>query len=537
MAKKLSTSTEFEQTSPTTWHVAIRVPSEKFKMEQDKIYRDLATNTNIPGFRPGKAPKNILNRHFGKEQILADSYEKVIESTIWPALREKEFTIVGQPRIDFEPWTDGSEFNYRAIFEIVPPIPDIDYESITSTLPVREVTDEILLEELRRLGMRLGESKNITDRTVKNGDLLMINFNGEAPDVTINSLKGEIPWQVTNEMMEVEVGAGKAIIGLDEHLVGMELEEIKEFEFELPDDFSDHRVRGKTIQAKVRLRGIKEITPLKLTDEIIREKFNEQGLENLDDLREKMKAEIETEFSRSDGNDKADQLETSLSIMEGFPLPENLVRSKFAELIDRTLESLNSEGKDTSDLMKEDNEKGIKMRKRARYQAERMVRLDLITREIARKESIDVRHDEVANYLMMVGMRQGLQEKDIKSLLKDPQFVEGTRNDILRKKVTSFLLEKMQVERVSEEKFRGFLDTLREGELSKEKNFVDSIDDPLATFEIDYLGDALKKVKEKTREKTEETVTETAGSTDAENMVDSPEPADPEEKETVDTDG
>lgn len=532
MTNKPSTSAEFKQFSPTTWHVAIRVPSEKFKVEQDKIYRDLAVNTNIPGFRPGKAPRNILNRHFGKEQILADSYEKVIESTIWPALREKEFTIVGQPRIDFEPWTDGSEFNYRAVFEIVPHIPDIDYESITSMLPVREVTDEILGEELRRLSMRLGKSTAINDRSVKNGDLLMINFNGEIPDVKINSLEGDIPWHVTNEMMEVEVGAGKAIKGLDEHLVGMELEEIKEFEFELPDDFTDHRVRGKTIQAKVRLQGIKEIIPLKLTDEIIREKFNEQGLENLDDLKEKMKSEIETGFSRNDDNNKADQLETSLSNLGGFPLPENLVRGKFAELIDRTLESLRSEGKDTADLMEEDNEKGINMRKRARYQAERMVRLDLITREIARKESIDVRYEEVGNYLMMLGMQQDLQDKDIKSLLKDPQFVEGTRNDILRKKVTSFLLDKMQVERVSEEKYREFLDTLREEELSKEKDFVDSIDDPQTTFEIDYLGDALKEVKEKAREKTEETVTETAGSTDSENKTDSPEPADPEEKKT-----
>ena len=503
MAKSSSTHSEFEQISPTTWHVAVKVPSDIFVSEMDKIYTDLASNADIHGFRPGKAPRNILNKHFGKDRIIAETYENVIESTIWPALKEKEITIVGRPRIDFDPWTHGQEFNYQAVFEIVPPIPQIDCESYTVILPVREVTDEIMGEELRRLGIRLGKPERITDRPVREGDLALIIFDGEVPDVMVSTLEGDRPWKATNQQMEIEVGTGKALKGLDEFIVGMELEEIKEFEFILPDDFNDHRVRGKKINAKVRVQGIMKVEPVELNDETVKEKFGEQDIETLDDLKEKMRTEMEGEIVRTDGQEKADQLEILLTRIDDFPLPENLVRSKFAEVMDRTTESLKSEGKDIEDLMKEDDEKSILIRKRARYQAERMVRLDLLTREIARKESIGVQNEEIANYIMMLGMHQGIQEKDIKTLLKDPQFMDGTRNDILRKKVTSFLISKIHIERVSDDKYREHLDKTREDELTKEAAFVESTDDPLKTIETDHLAETLNEIISKNQEKSD----------------------------------
>jgi cellobiose-specific phosphotransferase system component IIB len=130
-----------------------------------------------------------------------------------------------------------------------------------------------------------------------------------------------------------------------------------------------------------------------------------------------------------------------------------------------------------------------------------MVRLDLLTREIARKESIGVNNEEVANYIMMMGMQQGVQEKDIRTLIQDQNFVDGTRNDILRRKVTSFLVSKMQVEKVSEQDYRGHVDKTRDEELARETETLKKIEDPFITFEIDYLTETLNKIVKRNKEK------------------------------------
>ena len=502
MPETSSVKSDFDQISPTTWHVAIQVPSDKIARELDNTYKGLAVKTDVPGFRPGKAPRNIINRTYGKDQILAETCENVIENTIWPVLKEKEITIVGRPRIDFDPWVQGQDFSYQAVFEIVPPIPDIDYESINAILPIREIDDELIDEELRKISLRFGDPERIDKRPVEEGDLVLATFDGEVPDVTVSTIEGDHPWKATSQQMEIEVGAGKTVKGLDEHLIGMELEEIKEFEFILPDDFDDYRVRGKSISAKVRIQGIMKVTPLELTDENVKARFGEHGIETLDALKDKIRGEMEIELTRTEGHEKSDQAEIFLSRTEDFPLPENLVRSKFAELIDRMMESLKADKQDTEFILKEDDEKGIAMRKRGRLQAERSVRLDLLIREIARKESIAVNNEEVANFIMMMGMRQGIQDKDIRTLIQDPNFIEGTRNDILSRKVMSFLISKMQVEKVSKEQHREHLDSVRKEELERELETLRKIEDPFKTVETDYLAEILKQFVEKKKEKT-----------------------------------
>jgi len=490
MPSKSTPQAEFEKLSPTAWKVTVDVPPEIFRRKLDGVYNELSKNASIPGFRPGKAPKNVLNRHFGGERILGDAYEDVIEETLWPVLKEKELILIGRPRVDHDKWKDGEDFRYTAKLEIVPPIPEVDYSVLKAILPEREMTDEILDEEMRRVSLRFGESKEIEDRTVQENDLLLIHFEGEVPEVEVESIEGKIPWKHVNGNMELEVGRGKAIDGLEEQLVGMELEEVKEFELVLGDDFPDPRVRGKTLKAQARILKINEIKPVELTDELVREKLGEQEIETVDTLKERLTTEIQNHWEQMDSRATTDQLEAYLSRAFDFPLPEGLVRHRYDDILDRSLDALKQGGTDIDEVMEDGNEAGEKIRKRARYQAERLVRLDLIMREIARKESIKVPPEEVANYLMMLALRQGLSEKDMRTLMQDPQFIDATKEEMLQKKVTHFLLDKVKPERVKEDEFRTMMEEAREEGEANERNYLDTIDDPLVTMKEDYMADA-----------------------------------------------
>jgi trigger factor len=320
---------------------------------------------------------------------------------------------------------------------------------------------------------------------------LLVDLDGEVPDVLVERLDGEDPWRLSEKAMEVELGRGKATQGLEEALRGMELEEIKEFEFALPDDFPDPRVRGKTMRAKARVRAIRVIEPAELTDDLVKERFGDQGVETVDGLKERIRLEIQSSQADMDERATIDQIEGYLTRSFDFPLPEGLVRSEFANVLDRSLAALQEGGTDIEELMRPENERGQRMRKRARFQAERITRIDLIMTEIARREAIGVAHEEIANYIMMMGYRRGLRDRDLKLLLRDGQFIESTRDEILRKKVTHFLVDKATAERVPADQFRAIMEREREQREARERAFVETAADPLLDLDEDYLAPAV----------------------------------------------
>ena len=487
MASNQTVPADFTELSPTAWKVIVSVPDEKFRKALNKLYGEIAQNIKIDGFRPGKAPHNVINRHYGREKIINETYQDVIEDTLWPVLREKELTVIGPPRIDPGKWEEGGDFTYTAVIEVVPQIPPIDISAIKPMLPERTFSDKELEEELRRMSLRLGEFEAITDRPVQKGDIILASFEGEVEDVEVDSIDGPEPWNIKDENMEVEIGAGRAIAGLEDLFTGMELEEIKDIEITLPDDFGDRRVRGKNLKGKIRVKSVRKVTPAELTDEFIKEKLGEQNIDSLDKLREQVKADVENTHSKLDERSVIDQIESFFSRSFDFPLPEGLVRGRYADILDRALDTIKRDGGDIKKLMSEGNPTGQKVRKRSRYQAERIVKLDLLMREVARKETIGVAQEEVINYIAFLAMRQGIGEKDLRALIQDPQFIESTKDELLRKKVIHFLVEKVAPTRIPEEEFRKMLDDARADGEAHEKHYLDNSDDP-ESMKADYLG-------------------------------------------------
>ncbi len=503
MSSQSAPQAEFEQLSPTAYRVEVTVPSEEVRRKLDAAYSELAKSANIPGFRPGKAPRHILDRHFGKDRIRNEAQAEIIEQTLWPFLKERELTLIGRPRLDDKAWKDNEEFQYVVTMEVLPSIPEIDYAELKAVLPEREVTDEDVVMELRRFRIMFGTRTGITDRSTKEGDFVMVDLEGEVPDVTINTVDGEVPWGLKENGMEIELGSGKALEGLEDVLTGAELEEIRDFELTLPDDFPDRKVRGKKLAGKARVKVIEERELADLTDELIKEKLGDQGIETLDGLKERIRQEISSVNTQADERAKRDQLERHLSRTYEFPLPEGMVRAEYENIMDRSLAALRDRGVDIDELVKLESDQGQRMRKRARYQAERVTGLNLLWNTVARREAIRVGNDEVANYIMMLGYRQGLKEQDIKMMIQDPQFMMSIHEDLLQKKAVHFLLSKMSEERVPKEEFREMAEDAQEEAEESQEKFVDVAEDPLISQDRDYLasGESATSLAEQTVEK------------------------------------
>jgi trigger factor len=477
---------EFEQLSPTQYKVKVVVPEERMQRKMNEAYFELSKHASIPGFRPGKAPKNILNRFFGKERIIKEMSEEIVEDTFWPVIKDKELTVVGQPTIEPSEWHEGEEFKYTATIEVLPVIPEIKYDEIKVVLPDRKITDEIIADEIHALQVRMGKLHKVDDRPVQDGDHATLTFEGSVPDVLVNAIEGDVPWSFKQDDLTMELGHGKAIPGLEDAIRGMELEEIKEFELTLPEDFDDFRVRGKILKAKVHLRAIRKVDLPELTDEFVKEKFGEQGIESVEALKKKMGEELESSFIKADDAETIDQIEAWFSKNYDFPLPTSLVKAEFANILDRVLNELKQKDIDIDELMEPENVKGINMRKRSWWQAERLTRINILLQETARREKIGISDEDVANYIMMLAYRQGLKEKDLKLLLGDPNFVSQTKDDILRKRTTSFLVKQVVAARVSEDEFKKLKDDSRKEAIESEQGIVEKMEDPIVVLQREH---------------------------------------------------
>lgn len=477
----------FEQLSPTVFRLDITVPSERAVKILNDTYSELARHANISGFRPGKAPKNILNRHFGKDKIIKESSEGIVENTLWSVIRQKELTVVGRPRIDIDEWGGSEDFRYVATFEVIPQVPEIEYGDIQVKLPIRIIDDKLVDDHLHEIAVRFGSKTLITDRPARLGDIITIEFDGSVPDVMVETVEGEKAWHHFEESMKIELGSNKAIPGLEEALVGMELEEIREAEIKLPDDFADSRVRGKILKVKARLRAIVEVDPMELNDESIKERFKDLGIENLEQLKKVKKDELEAEYQRLDDLECRDQIKEYLSRRSDFPIPEGALRAEFYDLLDKVLTNLRGKGSDIEELLKPDNEEGLKLRKFSWLEAERRVRFNIHIMEIARREAIKVSEEEVANYIMYMGFRQGMKEKDLKSLLRDENFLASTHDEILKNKVLRFISSKVVPERLEINEFKKFAEEQREKSRNMDKEALASMEDPLVRIKREII--------------------------------------------------
>jgi trigger factor len=478
MTNERNPQAQFEQISPTQYKIEVVVPPEKVQEKLDFAYTELSKSASIPGFRPGHAPRGILNRMFGKDRIVKEMTDEVVEDTFWPAIKQYEFTIVGKPQITPGEMHEGEDFHYTALVEVLPPIPELKFDDIKITLPTHEVTDEVIAEEMRSLQIRLATQSSVTDRPAADDDFVEVDFESEVPDVMVNTLEGEVPWRYKESKLIIELGRGKALPGLEDALRGMVLEEIKDFDVVIPEDFQDPRVRGKKLTAKARLTGIKKLDLPELTDEFIVEKFGDAGIDNLEGLKNKIKEEVEKTYANIDERETIDQIESYLSRSIEFPLPEILVRASFADILDRTLSELQKKGKDIEKLMGPEDEAGLKIRKRAWFQAERMTRLRIILRELARKEGIRVTDENLANFIMMMAYRQGLKEKDIKLLFNDESFINDTREDLIRKQATNVILGKVSPVRVEMEKFKKLVEDAQLESMEFEEATIKTFEDP-----------------------------------------------------------
>jgi trigger factor len=419
-----------EEITPIKKKMNVEVPEDQVIKEVDSFYRDLSQKAKIKGFRPGKVPRNILERHF-KDYVKAEVIQKLIQESYPQALSEAKLHPVSNPLIDPGEMEGGKPFQYVATIETKPEIKLEGYIGLKIEGKKEGVKDEEVEERLKNLQNIHAQLKTVSDpRPVQSGDFVILDYEASMENKPLDEGKATD--------FTVEVGSGRFIPDLEEKLVGLKPDEEKEIEVSFPDDYGYKRWAGKTLSFHVKIKEVKEKILPTLDDEFAKDLGD---YSSLDDLRLKLREEIEKEKKVILERQLKDQMVEQLLQANSFEVPESLVEEQTRTLVSDTKMRLASQGVDFKNLgVSEEKLKGD-----YREMAQKQVRTFLILEKIADQEGITVTDAEAEDRLREISEKIHQKFDAVKRYYEKNGLIPEVKAGIMSEKILNFLLEKANV--------------------------------------------------------------------------------------------
>jgi trigger factor len=419
-----------EEISSIKKKVSIEIPEDQVTQEVESFYKDVGKKAKIKGFRPGKVPRNILERYF-KDYVKAEVIQKLIEETYPKALSEADLHPVSPPVIDPGEFEVGKPFQYSAVLEVKPEVKLEGYTGLKIEGKKEEVKDEEVEGRLKALQNLHANLKTISEaRPIQAGDYVIVDYEASMGG---KPLEGGKAIDFT-----VEVGSGQFIPAFEEKLIGLKPEEEKEIEVSFPEDYGYQKWAGKTISFHVKIKEIKEKILPPLDDEFAKDLGDYSSFE---ELKAKLKGEIEKEKELGLERQLKDQVMDQLLEANPFEVPESLVEEQTKTLVSDTKLRLAAQGVDLKNLGLSEE----KLQEDYKAMAQKQVKTFLILEKIADQEGIAVTDEEADDRLREMSEKMHQKFDVVKRYYEKNGLLPEVKAGIIRDKTLNFLLEKASI--------------------------------------------------------------------------------------------
>jgi trigger factor len=410
--------------------VSVEIPEDQVTREVDSFYGDLRKKASIKGFRPGKVPRNILERHF-KDYAKVEVIQKLIQDSYPAVLSETDLHPVSDPLIDPGELESGKPFQYSATIEVKPDIKLEGYIGLNIEGKKEGAKDEEVEERLKSLQNLHAQLKTILEaRPIEAGDYVMVDYEASMDNKPLEEGKATD--------FTVEVGSGRFIPQFEEKLMGLKPEEEKEIEISFPEDYGYRKWAGKTVSFHVKVKEIKEKVLPNLDDEFAKDLGDYSSLE---ELKAKLKAEIEKEKELVLERQLKDQMVDQLLQANSFEVPESLVEEQAKALVSDTKLRLATQGVDFKNLGVSEE----KLHEDYHETAKKQVRTFLILEKIAGQEGITVTDEEVENRLREISERIHQKLDGVKRYYEKNGLIPEVKAGIMSEKILNLLLQKANI--------------------------------------------------------------------------------------------
>ena len=408
--------------------VVIKIDGEAWIKALNQAFKKKQKTAKVDGFRKGKVPRDIYEKHFGKESLFIDAADSVLQDAYTKAMEESKLVPVVQPSVDLKSLSeDGVEFTFKIVTK--PKVKVKKYKGLNIKPEKVEVTEEEIDHELGHLLERYTELVTKEDGTVEEGDTAVIDFEGFKDGVAFDGGKGE--------NYSLEIGSHTFIPGFEEQLIGMKSGEEKEIEVTFPEDYGSKDLAGAKATFKVKVHEIK-VKEKRELDEDFFEDLGMDGVNSEETLREEIKKSISAQKEMDAENKYVDAILEGVSKNVEVDIPEEMVDEEVTRLMNRFEQQMRMQGISLDLYYQFTRSTEADLRNQLEKEAYSNVLYRLMLEEIMNLEKIEVSQEEAEKEAEELAKKYQM-EKD--EFLKQFGGIDMVQYDLEMRKTIELLKE------------------------------------------------------------------------------------------------
>ncbi|HEY5672266.1 MAG TPA: trigger factor [Malonomonas sp.] len=421
-----------EEVSAIRKKLIIEVAADVVATEIEKAYQKVAKTADLKGFRKGKVPRAILEKHYAP-RVASDVAGSLVNNSLYKAMIENKIEPVSQPEIiESGAVAKGQSYSYQAEVDVRPQVVAKDYTGLKLEKEKFSFNEDVVEQQLAQMATSRVQLDVTSRKKAREGDTVIIDFTG--------FLDGTEFENGAAKDYQLELGSGSFIPGFEEQVVGMKREEEKEINVNFPESYGAKELAGKPVVFKVVLNEIKEKIEPKIDDDFAKE----SGAESLAALKASIR---ENAVKQEEGRIKGqlqEQLMNALVANNPFEVPEGMVENQLLHLKDNFTQRLKSQGMSLEMLGLNDEN----FNKTYHDMALQQVKGELLLDSIAEQEKLTADDAEVEEKIKSIAEEANAPLADVQKYFENAQARDGLRGQLLSDKVIAALLEKSVVTEV-----------------------------------------------------------------------------------------
>lgn len=408
----------------------VEVDAEQVSLALDRAFKKVAGKVNVPGFRKGKVPRSIFEAKFGIESLYRDAIDIILPEAYMEAVKETGIDPIDRPDIDFDEFSKGNTFTFKAKVMVKPDVQLGEYKGIEVPEQSVDVTAEEINSELESQQKRRAELIVLEEGSAENGDITIIDYEGSVDGVLFDGGKAD--------NHSLELGSNSFIPGFEEQVVGMSKEEVKDINVTFPEAYHSEDLAGKEAVFKVTLHEIKRKQLPELDDEFAKDVSEYETLEEYkQDIENKLK---ERKLKDNEITIESTVIEKAASSAE-VEIPSIMVDTEVDRMVEEFGNRLRMQGMNMEMYFQFSGQNEDALREQMRDESEKRVRSQLVLEAIANAENVTVDEEDVTEELTRLSEVYKKPADELRSIIESNGTIDDFKQDLRTKKTVKLLVE------------------------------------------------------------------------------------------------
>lgn len=397
----------------------------------EKVFKKNAKYFNVPGFRKGKVPMNIAEKHYGVEMFYEEAFNEVVPEIYDREIKENNLEVVSRPSIDIVQMEKGKDLVFTAVVQTKPEVELGKYKGIELEKVEYTVEDKDIDHELGHMAEKNARVITVEDRPVQEGDIAVIDFEGSVDGVPFEGGKAE--------KHELEIGSHSFIEGFEDQVIGMKIEEEKDINVTFPEEYFSKDLAGKPAVFKVKVHEIKAKELPTMDDDFAKDVSE---FDTLDELKASIKKNLEEQNEHKAKHEIEDKAIQKVCENAKVEIPSGMIELEIDNMEEDMNRRLAYQGLNVEQYLKFLNKTKEDFRNEMKPQAETSIKTRLVLEAISKEAKIEIPEEELNAKIAELAKTYNRPEDELKA---NEEFKKYVSSSLESEKVIKYIVDNAKI--------------------------------------------------------------------------------------------